>query len=86
MAAWAGGQVRRDLRGMSVCMLEHGGPLAGSGGWGGGGERATAGYTRDHKKRSASYICYYASALLPLPLPFLSLLGWCTSVPFSTPH
>jgi hypothetical protein len=69
--------VRRDLCGMFVCMLEHGRPFAGCGGWWGSvpwlSTQETVG------KGLLPTFVSYASALLPLSLPFLSLLG----VPFT---
>jgi hypothetical protein len=73
LTAWAGGWVRRDLRGMSVCMLEHGGPFGGFwgvGGWGGAPRLSTQ---ETIGKGLLSYICKLCfsppSSLSPFPFP-----------------
>jgi hypothetical protein len=70
--------VCRDLRGMffmTVCMLQQGGSLTGSGGWGGGGSAPWLGTQETIGNGLLPTIVNYASALLPLTLPFLSLVG-----------
>ncbi len=75
----AGGCVGTCVVCLCVC-FSMGGPLRVLGG-GGGGERAMAEYTRDRRKRSASYPCFSPpSSLSPFLVPtgcsfhFISLI------------
>ncbi len=60
---------------MTVCMLQQGGSLTGSGGWRGGGSVPWLGTQETIGNGLLPTIVNYASALLPLSLPFLSLVG-----------